>query len=636
LKLANNCSCILAATPHTITDARNVQDGNPTNEDLGLALERLELALSATGLGVWERDLATNRVKWSESMHQLFGRKPEEFSGDPDEVLSFVHPDDRTDFRQGYLKALQDERDFFEQEFRIVRPNGEVRWVQRRGRLRRGPDGRAQSVLGVALDITERKHAEEANARLASLVSGADDAIIGMRLDGTIVSWNPAAERLFGYRVEEMIGQSLRILFPEDAGAEFETLYARVRAGEHLRYEGVRRRRDGMPVNVSVVVTPVLGKNGSPVGASAIVRDETERKRTEQQLVETLALLLQTSSQRKMALAAGGMGIFEVDVGQDRITWSDEIYAQVGVERGSETLTMADIERFVHPDDLAAARANSAATLAAGGIYENEFRVVRADGQVRWIYVRAQASASGDKPAKVYGVSMDVTERKEREAHIRFLLSEVSHRSKNLLAVVQAIATQTARSTPSPLSFADDFGARLKSLAASLDLLVQQEWLGASVKGLVHSQLGHYAELGQTRVSFEGPDLMLTPLAAQYLGMALHELSTNAAKYGSLSGPAGRVVISWHVAGQAGKRRLHMTWREEGGPPVEPPTKTGFGSLVIERMAAEALHGEVKHEYPREGVRWTLDADAAAALKDAALKPAPGSASRSAADVRTK
>jgi PAS domain S-box-containing protein len=631
LRLANNCSCILAATPHTITDARNVQDGNLTNEELGLALERLALALSATGLGVWERDLTTNRVTWSDSMYQLFGRKPEEFSGDPDGVLSFVHSDDRTDFRQGYLKALQDERDFFEQEFRIIRPNGEVRWVQRRG-----PDGRAQSVLGVALDITERKHAEEANARLASLVSGADDAIIGMRLDSTIVSWNPAAERLFGYRDEEMIGRSLRILYPEGAEAEFETLYARVRAGEHLRYEGVRRRRDGTPVHVSVVVTPVLGKNGAPVGASAIVRDETERKRTEQQLVDALALLMQTSNQRKMALAAGGMGIFEVDVGRDRIIWSDEIYAQVGIERTSETLPMAAIERFVHPDDLALARTNSAAAFAAGGIYENEFRVIRADGQVRWLYVRAQASASGDRPAKIYGISMDITERKEREAHIRFLLSEVAHRSKNLLAVVQAIAAQTARATSSPLSFADDFGDRLKSLAASLDLLVQQEWLGVSVEGLVQSQLGHYAEPGNTRVRFEGPSVMLSPLAAQYLGMALHELSTNAAKYGALSGAVGTVAIAWRVAGQAGNRRFQMSWREDGGPAVAPPTKTGFGSLVIERMAAEALHGQVTLEYAREGVRWSLDADADATLKNAPLKPAPGSASRATMDARTK
>ena len=305
-------------------------------------------------------------------------------------------------------------------------------------------------MLGVALDITERKQAEEANARLASLVSGADDAIVGMTLGGVILSWNPAAERLFGYQAEEMLGRSVRILYPEGADNEFTALYTRVRAGEHLRYEGVRQRRDGAPVHVSVVVTPVLAKTGAAVGASAIVRDITERKRTEQRLVDTLALLMQTSNQRKMALAAGGMGIFEVDIEHDRITWSDEIYAQVGVARTPGTLSTADIERLVHPDDLPATRARRAEAFAGGGVYEDEFRIIRPDGEVRWIYVRGQASPSRDKPARAHGVSMDVTERKEREAHIRFLMSEVSHRSKNLLAVVQAIASQTARATHSP------------------------------------------------------------------------------------------------------------------------------------------------------------------------------------------
>ena len=233
---------------------------------------------------------------------------------------------------------------------------------------------------------------------------------------------------------------------------------------------------------------------------------------------------------------------------------------------------------------------------------------------------------------------MDITERKEREAHIRFLMSEVSHRSKNLLAVVQAIASQTARATHSPVDFADDFSARLKSLASSLDLLVQQEWRGVSVKGLVQSQLGHYAEPGNARVSVDGPDVMLTPLAAQYLGMALHELSTNAVKYGSLSGPAGTVAIAWHVAGAPSGRRFHMSWREDGGPAVEqPPSRTGFGSLVIERMAAEALHGQVTLEYPREGVRWSLDADAGrdvegcggiAAPRTTQKRPGPGEKTR--------
>ena len=598
-------------------DAGKVQDGDPTKEELGLALERLALALSATGLGVWERDIASNRVTWSDTMYRLFGRSHEEFSGDPDEVLGFVHADDRAEFRHGYLAALLEQHDFFEQEFRIVRPNGEVRWVHRRGRVRRGPDGRARSVLGVALDITERKQADEANARLAALVSGADDAIVGMTLGGIILTWNPAAERLFGYPAEAIVGQSARILYPEESDAEFAALYARVRAGEHLRYEGVRRRRDGTPVHVSVVVTPVLAKTGAAVGASAIVRDISERKRTEQQLVDTLALLMQTSNQRKMALAAGGMGIFEVDIKHDRITWSDEMYAQVGVERTPEPLATADIERFIHPDDLAATRALRAEAFASRDVCEGEFRIVRPDGEVRWIYVRGQASPTRDKPARAHGVSMDITERKEREAHIRFLMSEVSHRSKNLLAVVQAIASQTARATTSPAHFANDFGGRLKSLASSLDLLVQQEWRGASVQGLVQSQLGHYAMPGNTRVSVDGPDVMLTPLAAQYLGMALHELSTNAAKYGSLSGPTGSVTINWHVAAAPGGKRFHMSWREDGGPAVEPPRQSGFGSLVIERMAAEALHGQVTLEYPRAGMRWSLDADAVATLKDA-------------------
>ena len=242
-----------------------------------------------------------------------------------------MHPEDRAEFRRGYIAAVQQDTDFFEQEFRIVRPNGEVRWVHRRGRVRRGPDGRARSVLGVALDITERKQAEEANARLASLVSGADDAIVGMTLSGIILAWNPAAERLFGYPADEMIGQSVRILYPEGADAEFETLYA---ARACRRAPSLRRRAHAARRHACARIgggDAGAGRNGVAVGASAIVRDITDHKRTEQQLVDALAMLMQTSNQRQMALAAGGMGTFEVDIEHDRITWSDEIYAQVGV-----------------------------------------------------------------------------------------------------------------------------------------------------------------------------------------------------------------------------------------------------------------------------------------------------------------
>src|SRR5260370_41842495 len=137
--------------------------------ELGRALEQLSLVRSAAGVGVWDRDIAANKVIWSDTMHRLFGLGREQFSGSPDEVLACVHPDERAAFRAGYEAAVRGDGGSFAQEFRIVRGDGEVRWVYRRGQVRRGPDGRAHSVFGVALDVTERKQAEETNARLAAI-----------------------------------------------------------------------------------------------------------------------------------------------------------------------------------------------------------------------------------------------------------------------------------------------------------------------------------------------------------------------------------------------------------------------------------------------------------------------------------
>jgi PAS domain S-box-containing protein len=585
-------------------------------DELRAALERLSLALSATGLGVWEQDLASGRVTWSDSMHRLFGRTAQQFSGTPGEVLGFVHPEDREAFRATCEGAVRGEPDPFEQEFRIVRPDGEVRWVYQRGQVRRGGGGRAQSLVGVAFDITDRKQAEAANARLAAIVSAADDAIMGLAPDGTVLAWNPSAERMFGYPAGEAIGRSARMLYPEARAAEFDGSLKRVEAGERVQGEGVYVAKSGREVDVAFALSPVLGERGRSAGVSAVVRDISERKRTEAKLVETLALLLRINNQRELALTAGRMGTFEVDLDRGRITWSDEIYEQVGAVKTKPHMTWRDIEAFIHTDDREMVRARREEAYRTGQTYENEFRIVRPDGEVRWLYVRAEALANAGKPARAYGVSMDITERKEREAHIRFLMSEVSHRSKNLLAVVQAIASQTARATSSPVDFAADFGARLKSLAASLDLLVREEWRGVSLKELVESQLGHYGDPQARRVEMAGPHLTLSPLAAQYLGMALHELSTNAVKYGALSVPAGKVSIAWRLEGGRGKRRLSLSWQESGGPPVTPPVEKGFGHLVIERMAAEALQGQVTLEFPREGLVWRLEADAAAAVKE--------------------
>jgi two-component sensor histidine kinase len=195
-----------------------------------------------------------------------------------------------------------------------------------------------------------------------------------------------------------------------------------------------------------------------------------------------------------------------------------------------------------------------------------------------------------------------VTERKEGEAHLRLLLRELTHRSKNLLAVIQAMARQTARHAGSIDGFLNQFGARLQALAASHDLLVRESWYGASLGELIRSQLGGYLDGSSDQVSIEGPALALKPEAAQNLGLALHELAVNAAKYGALSVPNGRVSITWSQRDGRDDGSIDLDWKERAGPKVKTRRKKGFGSMVIERNLVRALDAEVNLEFDPNGL----------------------------------
>lgn len=198
--------------------------------------------------------------------------------------------------------------------------------------------------------------------------------------------------------------------------------------------------------------------------------------------------------------------------------------------------------------------------------------------------------------------SVDVTERKEGEAHLRLLLRELTHRSKNLLAVIQAMARQTARHAGSTESFLSQFASRLQGMASSHDLLVRESWHGASLNELVRSQLSAYGGKGQHQIVFEGPDVALKPEAAQNLGLALHELAINAQKFGALSVPDGRVSIRWGRHDDGKDNALELDWREQFGPKVKARRKRGFGSLVIERNLARSLDAQVNLEFEPDGV----------------------------------
>jgi PAS domain S-box-containing protein len=272
---------------------------------------------------------------------------------------------------------------------------------------------------------------------------------------------------------------------------------------------------------------------------------------------------------------------------------------------GRAGMTQTDWEGVIHPEDL---RGTVAAWLKAsemGEPYEMEHRMMVIGKGFLWHLSRASLLRdSSGAPVKWYGTTMDIHEHKMREEHIRVLMTEVNHRSKNLLAVTQAIARQTVSSSATAAEFEQKFSARLLGLSASQDLLTNEQWRGVRLEALVRSQTAHYSDDGRIRIS--GPDALLNSTATQAIGMALHELSTNAVKYGALSNAAGHVAIGWRFKNSSGEPMLEMEWIERGGPPVDARPLRGFGCIVMEGMLSQRLSAVVSLSFEAEGLAWRL------------------------------
>lgn len=202
----------------------------------------------------------------------------------------------------------------------------------------------------------------------------------------------------------------------------------------------------------------------------------------------------------------------------------------------------------------------------------------------------------------------ELLRRELREDHIKGLMRELAHRSKNLLAVVQAIARQTTPEGDSERHYALALTARIEGLAYTHDLIAEQDWRGANLYALAARQVGRFVEVAAPRVALEGPDLLITPAAAQHMSLALHELSSNAQQHGALSTESGTLSVRWLIDERTPSQSwLHVIWREQGGPPVTAPQRKGFGHLVLERLAPEGLGGSARLSFDREGVIWACE-----------------------------
>jgi PAS domain S-box-containing protein len=309
-----------------------------------------------------------------------------------------------------------------------------------------------------------------------------------------------------------------------------------------------------------------------------------------------------------LALDAAQMGEFEWEIVEDRLIVSERMARIVGLTPGSKRADHGEVfYRFVHPDDVAPLRVMRDGLMAEGR-YEVEFRLIRPDnGQVVWIY-SAGVALRDEQGAiqRVIGVMHDITARRSEDDARNALVAELDHRVKNVLASVQSLAAQSARKTTSLDAFLKTFAGRLEAMASAHTLLTATRWRGADIGSIAAAELGGLAP-GQAH--WFGPEILLNPRATNALTLALHELATNAVKFGALSADTGRVTVSWTLRPGGG---FELSWVERGGPPVNAPTRRGFGATLLDRVTGRELGGEATLDFLAGGVRATITADATA------------------------
>jgi PAS domain S-box-containing protein len=310
--------------------------------------------------------------------------------------------------------------------------------------------------------------------------------------------------------------------------------------------------------------------------------------------------LRESEERRNFALAAGQMGWWDWDIANSEYIFDAGQKQIFGFPEDAE-VTPARAIRLIHPGDWKRLRRTFKSAMWDGDTCQVEFRVHRPDGHVRWCSGTAVASRdSSNRIARVSGVTIDITERKETEERQSLLAREVDHRAKNALAIVQSIV-HLSRSD-NIAQFVAAVEGRIQALARVHSLLSDSRWRGANIGTLIQEELAPFRTSELERVRISGKDLSLEPRAAQALALGLHELATNAAKYGALSSPSGSIRVAWESAGP----RLELRWIEFGGPPVENPGVSGFGMRVVKASIEGQLDGTVEFEWRREGLACTI------------------------------
>ncbi|MBB4657602.1 PAS domain-containing sensor histidine kinase [Parvularcula dongshanensis] len=494
----------------------------------------------------------------------------------------------------------------------------EVRLPARDGALRRrrwynhtvepwhDGDGRVAGVMSFAFDVTEqvrsRRAAQASEARLTRFLDAMNTYAARLALDGTLLGVNASALSLGGVAADDVIGLPFweTYWWSHDEGTRqrLRTAIEAAARGGTVRYDETVRTRDDDRIVVDVTLAPERDEHDRLIAIVASGTDVTERVRAERALAESEARFrVITDAMPQLVWGANADGVIDYSNEQMRLF--------AGLQKvGQRSFLWTEL---LHKDDREGAADSWAAAQAAAAPFETEFRLLHHTGEYRWVLARALPLLDGGEVVRWFGTCTDINRIKTTETHRRLLTDELNHRVKNTLAVVQSVAYQTFSDTDAEALAA--FDGRLAALATAHDLLTREAWEKAELSDVVRTGL-RACGVSEDRYTVSGPAIVLPAKLAVTMAMAVHELATNALKYGALSVDEGVIDVRWREGvGPAGPR-LSFLWTERGGPQVVPPDQRGFGSRLIETALANELRGSAHLDFRPSGLVCTIDAPA--------------------------
>ena len=465
-----------------------------------------------------------------------------------------------------------------------------------------------EGYLKILRDRTEQRLAEEktrqSEAFLRSVLESSGDSIAVLGLPGQIVFMNEAGlQGMEAVDISAIQNHPWVSLWEDDGATAAEEAMAAAKAGSTGRFTALARTLKGNPRWWDVQVTPIPGSDGGPDRLLAISRDVTDRRQAEATLHETV-------ERYSLVTRATNDAIWDWDLVRGHVQWNEALYTAYGYNPHDVEPSGEWWMSQIHPDDRPEVENHIRSVIAGGGDeWSHEYRFRCASGRYATVFDRSyMVRDAAGRPVRMIGAMLDITSRKRAEQELEMVHHELGHRLKNVLTMVQAIASHTLRNAPSMDLARETLAARLVALGRAQNILIAQSVDEADIEELVHTVLDVHSAEEPERFRIRGPRLRLNARAVLSLALILHELATNAVKYGALSNEHGHVDIVWTITEGEEAPCLAMRWSEHGGPPVFEPTRSGFGSRLISRGLGGDVGGDVMLTYDPAGVVCTITA----------------------------